>query len=56
MADIIKTSEPFKLTVNIKITNDEEYKALVDNVRQKYEAFQEAIKQLNDFQLEYKIG
>lgn len=56
MADIFKTSEPFKLTVDIKITNAEEYEALVDNVRQKYEAFQESVRRLNDFQLECKIG
>ena len=56
MADIFHNTEPFKLTVGVKITNAEEYEKLIDDVRQKYEAFQEAIKQLNDFQLEYYVG
>lgn len=55
MADIFHNTEPFKLTVSVKITNAEEYKKLIDDVRQKYEALQESIKRLNDFQLEYKI-
>ncbi len=56
MADIFHNTEPFKLTVNIKITNAEEYEKLIDDVRQIYEAFQESVIRLNDFQLEYKIG
>lgn len=56
MADIFHNTEPFKLTVGVKITNAEEYEKLVDDARQKYEAFQEAVKQLNDFQLECEIG
>ena len=56
MADIFHNTEPFKLTVGVKITNAEEFEKLVDDVRQKYEAFQESVRQLNDFQLEYKIG
>ena len=56
MADIFRNTEPMKLSVGVNITNAEEYKKLIDEVRQKYEALQESIKRLNDFQLEYKIG
>ena len=56
MADIFHNTEPFKLTVDVKITNAEEYEKLIDDVRQKYEAFQESARRLNDFQLECKIG
>ena len=45
-----------KLSVGVKITNAEEFEKLVDDVRQKYEAFQESVRRLNDFQLEYKTG
>ena len=56
MADIFRNTEPMKLSVGVKITNAEEYEKLIDDVRQKYEAFQESVRRLNDFQLEYKIG
>ena len=47
--------EPMKLALSIKFTNFNKYEALIDDVRQKYEELQAAIKRLNDFQLEYKI-
>ena len=56
MADIFRNTEPMKLSVGVKITNAEEFEKLVDDVRQKYEALQESVRRLNDFQLEYKIG
>ncbi len=56
MADIFRNTEPMKLSVGVKITNAEEFEKLVDDVSQKYEAFQESVRRLNDFQLEYKTG
>ena len=47
--------EPMKLALSIKFTNSNKYEALIDDVRQKYEELQAAIKRLSDFQLEYNI-
>ena len=56
MADIFHNTEPFKLTVGVKITNAEEFEKLIEDVRQKYKELQEAVKRLDEFQLEYCVG
>lgn len=56
MADIFRNTEPMNLSFDMKIINAEEFEKLIEDVRQKYEALQESIKRLNNFQLECKLG